>query len=147
MGKKYGKHWYLHHFLASDPDRGLHTHKWFAWSIVLLGWYWEQRRWGFRKIRWINFIDPDTAHRVVLPRHGKVGPWEENYEWQRPKSPCWTLFFHNAEDDFPDWGFEQPVEGHPGARLFVPYDYSREGKQTEWWLTAPRRPAHLEMPT
>lgn len=138
VGRRKGKNYYLHLFVGSDPARGLHTHKWFAWSLVLVGWYMEQRRWGYRKISWFNRIDPDTAHRVVLPK---------DYNSRYKGAYCWTLFFHHSENDFPDWGFEREVEGHPGARLYVPYDYAKEGDKHEWWLTAKCRPREMVMPT
>ena len=42
---------YLHRFVGSDPDRGVHDHPW-AWarSIVLAGWYLEERRTGIRSV-------------------------------------------------------------------------------------------------
>lgn len=64
----FGVRVYLHRFVGSDPDRGLHDHPW-AWaaSIVLAGWYREVRRRGLRDVRWFNVLTGDTFHRVLLP--------------------------------------------------------------------------------
>lgn len=137
---------YLHRFVGSDPARGLHNHKWFAWSFILSGWYWEERAWGRRKVRWFNRIDPDTLHRVVLPA---ATVETEYYEQGHRKiervvglerQPCWTLFLHSKKNAVPSWGFRKEVEGElAGTWKLIPHDYSKEGDQTNWWLTAKSR--------
>ena len=118
-----GWQFYLHRFVASDPDRGLHDHPWpRAFSIILAGQYWEETRSGRRLVRWFNSLTGDTFHRVVLPHVGL-------YEF-----PCWTLFFHRAKRTKP-WGFWRPLG--TGA-IFEPYLYPKEGDQTEWWTRAPK---------
>jgi hypothetical protein len=70
----FGLRVYLHHFVASDPD-GMHDHPWrYSLSIILAGWYLEQRRDGWRGRKWANWITGDTFHRVVLPE-GSRGVW------------------------------------------------------------------------
>lgn len=135
VGTLLGWRFYLHRFVGSDPDRGLHNHKWHAVSFVLSGWYWEERAWGSRKVRWFNRLNPDTFHRVVLPfkkdrATGLLGP---------ELKPCWTLFAHRAENDVQHWGFRRDLEHafNPGAWYLQPYRYEREGSQADWWLTAP----------
>jgi len=139
-----GWRFYLHKFVGSDPDRGLHDHPWAkAYSIILSGWYWEETRSGVRKIRWLNSLTGDTFHRVVLP-YLEESPCLEEY-------PCWTLFFHTA-GDVKDWGFWRKLEdneefdnyiGNPsikGAALFTPYKYPEGFVKSEWWKKAkPRR--------
>lgn len=79
---------YLHHFVGDDPD-GLHNHPFkYAFSIVLAGFYYEQRRYGYRKISWFNWLNADTFHRVRLNAKGLH---------------CWTLFFHSPR--ITGWGF------------------------------------------
>ena len=136
---------YLHHFVGSDPDRGLHNHKWHAWSFVLCGWYWEERAWGQIKVRWFNRLNPDTMHRVLLPTVSekeviknpisgtKLTTWKNHR-----KQSCWTLFVHRAENDVDNWGFKREIEGEPGAWYLEPYRYAREGNQERWWETAPK---------
>lgn len=129
----FGWRFYLHRFVGSDPDRGLHDHPWSkAYSLILSGWYYEVTRSGERKVRWFNSLTGDTFHRVVLPNTCDEFP---NFG-----QPCWTLFFHKAGDVKP-WGFWREVPDTPikDAALFHPYTYEREGSQRDWWLTAKRR--------
>ena len=140
VGTLLGWRFYLHRFVGSDPDRGLHDHPWTkAHSIILSGWYWEETRSGTRKVRWFNSLTGDTFHRVVLPVR-----WEgHGLDARFNEQPCWTLFFHLVGNVKP-WGFLQPItgeHGEEGAKVFVPYTYSREGRQDNWWLTAPKRGA------
>lgn len=122
IGTLFGWRFYLHQFVDDDPDRGLHDHPWTrAFSIVLAGWYIEERRTGKAPVRWCNSLTGDTFHRVILPS----------------SQPVWTLFFHRAGNAKP-WGFLEPIEGEDGAALFSPYRYTREGDIREWWLRAPK---------
>lgn len=146
VGTLMGWRFYLHRFVGSDPDRGLHDHPWSrAFSIIMSGWYWEETRSGTRKVRWFNSLNGDTFHRVVLPHryqceYAPVGDWifDENFEKSKwsDEMPCWTLFFHRAGNVKP-WGFLQPMNTFKGCAVFTPYRYDREGSQKDWWLTAP----------
>lgn len=144
IGTLFGWRFYLHRFVGSDPDRGLHDHPWSrAFSIVLAGWYWEQTRSGTRKVRWFNSLTGDTFHRVVLPCSLGDHPADAvcNSLPGTPQ-PCWTLFFHRAGDVKP-WGFLRKREMigltllPEGTAIYQPYTYQREGSQKDWWLTAP----------
>lgn len=120
---------YLHRFVDDDPDRGLHDHPWgWAFSLILSGWYWEQRRDGVHRRRWVNWLRGDTFHRVVLPIDSAQ------------KQPCWTLFVHGSR--VKPWGFLRPtssLSASPGAALWVPYTYpgGDEGEERRWWKHAP----------
>lgn len=131
---------YLHRFVGSDPDRGLHDHPWArAFSIVLSGWYWEERRSGTKKVRWFNSLTGDTFHRVVLPCPLDGRPFDSvmcGGPHHEPQA-CWTLFFHRS-GRAKTWGFLSPIEGEDGAAVFAPYRYTREGSQAQWWKTAPK---------
>lgn len=142
VGTLLGWRFYLHRFVGSDPDRGLHDHPWSkAHSIILSGWYWEETRSGTRRVAWFNSLTGDSFHRVVLP----ASNWACNHPtapkpfWVR-EQPCWTLFFHRVGNVKP-WGFlhDYPVTDEPEAQLFVPHRYILEGSQKDWWLTAPKR--------
>lgn len=114
-----GWRFYLHRFVGSDPDRGLHDHPWArAFSIVLAGQYWEETRSGRRLVRWFNSLTGDTFHRVVLPHVGL-------YEF-----PCWTLFFHRAEY-VKEWGFLR-------GQVFIPYIRTRSDEMPDWWNRVPK---------
>lgn len=138
----FGWRFYLHRFVGSDPDRGLHDHPWSkAYSLILSGWYYEVTRSGERMVRWFNSLTGDTFHRVVLPRDRSI-VYEYGKPWQQH---CWTLFFHKAGDVKP-WGFWREHEQRlvdigfdKGGATFQPYTYQREGSQKDWWLTAKRR--------
>ena len=120
LGSAFGARAYLHRFLASDPDRGLHDHPWpWAVSLILAGWYIEQRRDGDHVRRWLNVLTGDTFHRVVMP-HGA--------------REVWTLFIHGPRCK--EWGFLRTFDG--GA-VFAPYDYGTEsGEPKRWWESAPK---------
>jgi len=86
---------YIHRFIASDPD-GVHDHPW-RWgvSIILSGWYMEARRDGMRVRRWGNMVNGDTFHRVMIS----------------PGGEAWTLFAHTRR--VKPWGMLRPAQ-HPG---------------------------------
>lgn len=92
VGTFFGRRLYLHRFVASDP-LGLHDHPFLrAWSIILAGWYLEER-WAVRFVRrWFNRIGPNDFHRVILPDNGK---------------DVWTLFWHTAR--VKPWGVMRAV--------------------------------------
>jgi hypothetical protein len=119
-----GWHAYLHRFVDSDPDRGLHDHPWTrAVSLVLTGGYDEHRPTGddteailvrnIRPLR-LNFLRGEDFHRVVL-REGR---------------PAWTLFFHGPR--VKGWGFVQEGQFRPMARE------AGEFRHKDWWKKAPR---------
>ena len=119
-----GWHVYLHRFVDSDPDRGLHDHPWSrALSLVLVAGYDEIRgepgaegRTVRRFVRpWrVNCLRGDTFHRVVL----------------RTGHPAWTLFLHGPRTK--GWGF---------LRNGVYRSMARDGaefRHRDWWRHAPR---------
>jgi hypothetical protein len=127
----FGVRFYLHRFVGSDPDRGLHDHPWpWAFSIILAGWYWEQTRnkESLRRVRWFNFLTGDSFHRVILPSSQPLSCMAES------DMQCWTLFAHRARD-VKKWGFLRD-KGQLGM-VFQPYRYPG-GKNKEWWKTAPK---------
>lgn len=140
LGTLFGWRFYLHRFVGSDPDRGLHDHPWLtAYSLILSGWYWEELRTGTRRVRWLNRLTGDTFHRVVLPKYPDYDGLHER-GFLMVEQPCWTLFCHRVARVKP-WGFLKPIEGEVdiGAQVFIPHQYLREGNQDQWWLTAPSR--------
>lgn len=121
----FGVRIYLHRFVGSDPDRGLHDHPW-AWgaSLILSGWYMEESRSGTRKVQWFNAFTGDFFHRVVIPEGG-------------PKE-VWTLFAHRA-GDVKAWGFMRQVGGAAQDTAFIwsRYIYPDRVKKLQWWRAAP----------
>jgi hypothetical protein len=132
---------YLHRFVGSDPDRGMHCHPWkMAFSIILSGYYWEETVYGTHKVRWFNWLTGESRHRVILPFAFEKQPHLLPHKSAAlPGShdllPCWTLFFHRTRN-VKKWGFYQTMPD--GSMTFRPYLYTREGNQQEWWLTAPK---------
>lgn len=123
----FGWRWYLHRFVGSDPDRGLHDHPWrWAFSIILWGWYWEHTRSGVRKVRWLNFLLGDSFHRVVLPTREDGA-----------LKPCWTIFVHKVGDIKP-WGFMRQFANTIGTQVWTEFQYPGGAKKADWWLTAPK---------
>lgn len=145
VGTLFGWRFYMHQFVGSDPDRGLHDHPWpKAYSVILSGWYWEETRSGTRKVRWFNSLTGDTFHRVVLPCAADGRQPDAVCDLTHGVSPCWTLFMHKA-GSVKLWGFlrqpVRPTENYPAVDylIFEPYRYTREGSQKDWWLTAKKR--------
>lgn len=126
----FGTRIYLHRFVASDPDRGLHDHPWrWAFSIILLGWYWEDTRYGLRKVRWFNRLTGDTFHRVIL-----FGQPTDIYDYE--SSPqVWTIFMHKAERAKP-WGFLRNKDQL--GMVYVQHQYKTDdlGRDECWWKLA-----------
>lgn len=105
----FGRRWYIHRFVASDPD-GLHDHPFLhSFSLLLAGWYWEDRWAGRRRRTWLNRIGPDDFHRVVLPENGR---------------DVWTLFVHSPR--VKNWGFLRPVTTVAEGTGPTLYTYSQE---------------------
>ncbi len=123
----FGMRVYLHRFVASDPDRGLHDHPW-SWAVswILAGRYDEVRadplarpraraRVVTRRAGRINRIRGTNFHRILLPRDVRE---------------CWTLFVHGPR--VKGWGFWRD-------RAFEPFiDGVGHHETREWWRTAPR---------
>lgn len=115
VGALFGLRAYIHRFVASDPDRGIHSHPWQrSLSFVLVGGYKEIRINGERRLRpgQINYIRGDDFHRVIL---------EKNTE-------AWTLFIHGKR--VKGWGFLRNGAYTPAA---VTKD---DNKFHNWHLTA-----------
>jgi hypothetical protein len=114
LGTLLGVRCYLHRFVGSDPDRGLHDHPWpWAASLVLSGDYDEHLNDRVRRVRRWNWLRGDTFHRVVLPPE---------------RREVWTLFVHRALNTKP-WGFRDDrgvrVRNASGDNL------------REWWTVEP----------
>jgi hypothetical protein len=120
----FGWHFYIHRFVDSDPDRGLHDHPWTrAVSLVVSGGYDElrpvggdPRRTRLRHVRpgRLNLLRGKDYHRVLL-RGGR---------------PAWTLFGHGPRAK--GWGFFQDGAYRPMAK-----DGS-DFRHRDWWKSAPR---------
>jgi hypothetical protein len=120
----FGVRLYLHRFVASDPDRGLHDHPW-AWSgsWVLSGGYTElreretkdgativvERRLGAGAI---NRLSAQTRHRIVLTEGGEA----------------WTLFAHGRR--VKGWGFFSKDGYQAEARD------AQDHATRQWWRSA-----------
>lgn len=127
VGRAFGLIWYIHRFLASDPDRGLHDHPWrFAVSVVLKGWYLEETRLGTRIVRRLNLIGGADFHRVVLP----------------DERPVWTLFGHSERKHPKGWGFWRAVatdiNGAPVVEYHPHFDSDNSDDSAAWVKAAPK---------
>lgn len=140
VGTLFDHRFYLHRFVASDPDRGLHDHPWKrAYSLILSGYYVELTRIGSHEVFWFNSLTHDKFHRVLLPK-------TEIFSKAVP-APCWTLFFHTT-NQVNKWGFLKSIPDvddadNDDAKLFVPHKYLKEGPQKDWWLKKNLRPSHV----
>lgn len=143
VGTFCGIRFYIHHFVGSDPD-GLHNHPWkHGGSVILNGYYWEERRFclahNARKIRCINFVGGDDLHRVVVPDELDAVVFDldgggcHNYRVLFPNLGVWTLFWHSKK--VMPWatikdkgGFKQYYEEDPTHKM-------TDG-HSDWYKTA-----------
>jgi hypothetical protein len=106
---------YIHRFVASDPDRGLHDHPW-GWSVslVLVGGYREIRKTGARTLKpWrLNLIRGTDFHRILI---------DEGQE-------AWTLFLHGRRTK--GWGFLRDGKYKPFSK------HKDDYPQFAWWWYA-----------
>lgn len=116
---------YIHRFVASDPDRGMHDHPWgLSFSFVLSGHYIEKYlhkdQIKHRKIKWFNWIPGYRFHRVMKP---------EGY-----KKPIWTFFVHGPR--IKSWGFANMASTSEGT-IIKDYNYliykGYSGKNKPGW--------------
>ncbi len=133
---------YLHHYLRSDPDKGLHNHPFVAYAWILAGGYEEERIISFNEDgvvlskRFlhpgsINKIDQHVFHRLKLEkvktRHGYVQP------------TSWSLFVAKYIEN-QSWGFLKPYDSiHPDKLHY--FIFSQAGTAEidhDWWKTAPK---------
>lgn len=117
LGSLFGWHAYIHRFVASDPDRGVHDHPWrLSVSWILVGWYGEVRTDGLhaRRAGQFNVIRGTDFHRVKL--------------W--PGAEAWTLFMHGKRTK--GWGFWREGVYTPFARDANDYPFEK------WWLHVPK---------
>ncbi|MCG6986040.1 MAG: hypothetical protein LJE61_12685 [Thiocapsa sp.] len=119
----FGWHLYLHRFVDSDPDRGLHDHPWgHAASWVLSG--------GYEEIRGIDGDSGRTRTRFLGP--GRVNLLRGRVYHRvllRDDVPAWTLFLHGPR--VKGWGFKRDGKEHIMAK-----DCS-EFRHRDWWKHAP----------
>jgi hypothetical protein len=129
-----GWHAYIHHFVDSDPDRGLHDHPWrHAVSLVLTG--------GYDELRFADgssSAEPmDTAGQQPILRR-RIRPWRINrlrgndYHriLLRDGRPAWTLFLHGPR--VKGWGFQR---GQQFKTMALDAD---DFRHRDWWLSAPK---------
>lgn len=129
---------YLHHFVGDDPD-GLHNHPWkYGISLVLAGWYWDQRRWGTKKVRWLNVVNGDTLHRVLLPVQ-YITSVESATTFTISDNTSWSLFFHTPRAM--DWAFVRELPVHfkhiYKEKLYEEVFGKTPTPYSDWYKTAP----------
>lgn len=96
--KRFGWGWLpsirIHHIMSPDRDRHLHDHPWNARTILLAGWYTEERMRGVhtRKKGYTGCLLYGEYHRIV----------------NMPETGVWTLFITWKQRG--EWGFN--VDGH-----------------------------------
>lgn len=148
VARIFGATIYVHRFVASDPDRGLHDHPWdWSFSLMLSGWYYEQLRNRMRRVRWFNWLSGDRFHRVVLPVESyplrdHLGNVLKIVRSPKPQE-CWTLFVHGRKAK--PWGFlrqawdrgDRPGEVH-GYTYVVHRDQDNSDDSDAWARSAPK---------
>jgi hypothetical protein len=119
----FGWHLYLHHFVDSDPDRGLHDHPWgHALSLVLVG--------GYDEIRAVDGVsDRPLVRRMTPGRFNRL----RGCDYHRVVLPggrsAWTLFLHGPR--VKGWGFRS------SGTVRVMASDAGEFRHRDWWKQAP----------
>ncbi|KWU23350.1 hypothetical protein [Burkholderia cenocepacia] len=133
LGTICGVRFYLHRFVACDEE-GVHDHPFlYSMSLILAGWYFEDR-WARRVTRhWFNFIGPNTFHRVVLPEHAT--------------HDVWTVFAHTRRRK--PWGVLRAVARglHGPLWQYTPKSLPTDPAFSTWHLTAPTGKALRAQPS
>jgi len=136
----FGWHAYLHRFVDSDPDRGLHDHPWGrAFSLVLSGGYDEIRfadAPGGGSVGSVAAVSIDAAGQpAIRTRHIRPGRLNllrgSDYHRVvlREGRPAWTLFAHGPR--VKGWGFLRQGQYRPMARD------AGDFRHRDWWKRAP----------
>ena len=100
----------IHHILRPDLDRFLHNHPFNARSIILGGWYLEQREDGMhtRSLGDTFEIGADTFHSIEMVSEGGVWTMFITDEWQH----VWGFKTDNGFVPWRDFlGIPEGVEG------------------------------------
>lgn len=134
-----GWHAYLHRFVDSDPDRGLHDHPWGrAVSLVLAG--------GYDEIRFADPLAPasqcgtsqrTTSRRIRPGRLNRLRGADYHRVVLRDGCPAWTLFMHGPR--VKGWGFLRNGDYRAMARD------AGEFRHRDWWKHAPTGRAVREL--
>jgi len=123
VGGVFGWCIYLHRFVASDPDRGVHDHPWRrAVSLVLTG--------GYREVRLRDRERHTTVIRRVRPLSVNLIRGEDFHRVLLDVPEAWTLFLHGPR--VKGWGFLRGGNYVPYARDAT--DFRHE----DWWEKTPR---------
>ena len=140
---------FLHHYVASDPDRGLHNHPARCVGLILAGGYDEEffrglsaegMVTGYRRLRLgrVFWTDEYRMHRVCLRRNRQTRGWPEMVT-------SWSLFLVRYLDK--PWGImsRDPLVVTPaGGPEFIAYTYRERGRggiyddEGMWWEEAAR---------
>lgn len=97
-GKNGEKTLFLHRFLDSDSDRGIHDHPWDSKSFILAGGYWEKR------LITQNFVDKVIIRDIKPFSFNIIGKNDFHQIILKEKTPAWTLFYHGTR--VKHWGFQ-----------------------------------------
>lgn len=140
MLARFGQHaFFLHRFLASDPDHGLHDHPWdMSKSLIICGGYQEKRLINVngeiveqvfeKRAGDINHISGDDFHQIIL----------------KPKTCAWTIFYHGPRTK--GWGFalsDTKASECPRAFKKVGYEVVHDSESLSPWERSAPRGRHL----
>lgn len=127
----FGWHVYLHRFVDSDPDRGVHDHPWrHAVSLVLSG--------GYREVRLTDRDAGETEIRCVRAPALNVIRGRDFHRILLDGGEAWTLFLHGPR--VKGWGFLRHGRYQPHAR-----DAS-DFRHDQWWALIRRGELWVDRP-
>lgn len=107
----------LHHIVREDRDRHLHDHPWDAQTLILRGYYVEEREDIYPEVD--PYPGQDPAHLVILRRAGQTAPLRFG-EYHRIRTVSedgvWTLFITFNYRGV--WGFKVDGKKVPWREYF-----------------------------
>lgn len=121
---------FLHRFLDSDPDRGIHDHPWDSKSFIITGGYNEKR------LVLINKIEKVILRNVKPLTFNKIGKNDFHQIILKEKTPAWTLFYHGPR--VKHWGFQYYSIKNDNTiekNSFIPYE-DKTNTEEKWEKTA-----------
>ena len=133
---------YLHHYLRSDPDRGLHNHPFKAYAWILAGGYEEERIESFNEDGLVlskQFLQPGAFNKInqhVFHRL-KLDKVKTKHGYVQPSS--WSLFVCKYIEN-QSWGFLKPYDSiHPDKlHYFIFSEAGKGSNEKDWWKSANR---------
>lgn len=135
---KNGQHTlFLHRFLDSDSDKGIHDHPWDSKGFILLGGYNEKR------LIKENGIEKVIVRNVKPLSFNNIGKNDFHQIMLKPKTPTWTIFYHGPR--VKHWGFQYyEIKENQEIKKTEFLEYEDKTNPEEHWETTALKGKNLK---